>query len=264
MHAIYRGVVALMRADLRAAETGLEESARAADAAGFPDGPYLHAFTRSMETWLHIEAGQIARAMLSADELITEAELYGFDMWLPVGATWQAALTALTATGAARVDVDTRIASVTRCLDSMRAMGVEIYTTIFDGILGRLLIAAGQPEAARERLDIGLNIAHETGMHFYDAELLRLRALTVAEPDERRADTAKARELARRQGATLFELRVALDGLGFGGRAAAGALRDVVDHIPAGAAWPELARARAALAQPAYDTHAVTPRTDAD
>ncbi|OBI74170.1 adenylate/guanylate cyclase domain-containing protein [Mycobacterium sp. E740] len=264
MHAIYRGVVALMRADLRAAETRLEESARAADAAGFPDGPYLHAFTRSMETWLHMEAGQIARARLSAADLSTDAELHGFDMWLPVGATWQAALRALTAIGAAPVDLDAHIASVTRSLASMRAMGAEIYTTIFDGILGRLLIAAGQPEAARERLDFGLNRAYETGMHFYDAELLRLRAQAAAGSQERRADTVKARELARRQGATLFELRVALDELDFGGRAAADALGSVVDLIPAGAMWPELVRARAALAEPAYDTHAVTTPRDAD
>lgn len=43
------------------------------------------------------------------------------------------------------------------------------HTTVFDGVLGRLLIAAGQPEAARERLDIGLALAQDTGMCFYDA-----------------------------------------------------------------------------------------------
>ena len=47
--------------------------------------------------------------------------------------------------------------------------------------VGRLLIAAGQPEKARERLEMALGHAEETGMHFYDAELLRVRAHTFTE-----------------------------------------------------------------------------------
>ena len=60
---------------------------------------------------------------------------------------------------------------------------MNIYTTVFDAVLGRLLIAAGQPEAARERLDTGLALAQRTGMCFYDAELLRLRAQTHDDPE---------------------------------------------------------------------------------
>ncbi|WP_082682773.1 adenylate/guanylate cyclase domain-containing protein [Mycobacterium sp. GA-1285] len=265
MHSIYRAVAALMRADLRAAEAGLEASARAADAARFPDGPYLHAFTLSMETWLRIEAGQFARAAVSATKLITEAEQHGFDMWLPVGATWQAALGALDISRVDPVDrtaLNEHIASLTNSLDSMRAMGVEIYTTIFDGILGRLLITAGEPESARKRLEIGLARARETGMHFYDAELLRLRAQT-ADPARQRAELATALELARRQGALLFELRTALDDLYFRGRDAAGALADVVARIPAGAEWPALAAVRAAIAD-TNEKHAVTAHPDPD
>ena len=48
-------------------------------------------------------------------------------------------------------------------------------------------------------------------MHYYDAELLRLRALTHDDPAARRADLEAALELARRQGAHLFGLRAALD-----------------------------------------------------
>ena len=43
-------------------------------------------------------------------------------------------------------------------------------------------------------------------MCFYDAELLRLRAHTHADPDARQA---AALDLARSRGATLFELRAA-------------------------------------------------------
>jgi hypothetical protein len=86
-----------------------------------------------------------------------------------------------------------------------------MFSTFYDAVLGRLLIAASQPEQARARLDTGLQLAEDTGMHFYDAELLRLRAHTHTDPEARRADLGAARDLARRQGAPLFELRAALD-----------------------------------------------------
>ena len=54
------------------------------------------------------------------------------------------------------------------------------------------LIAAGQPGQARARLDTALALARDTGMCFYDAELLRLRAHTHTDPDARRADVAAA------------------------------------------------------------------------
>ena len=129
----------------------------------------------------------------------------------------------------------------------MRTFGLNIYITFFDGVLGRLLIAAGQPEQARDRLDTALQLAHDTGMCFYDAELLRLRAHTHTDPDARRADIGAALELARRQGATLFELRAALDDFELRGQPARAALIDVVSRIPANNAWPELARAQPLL-----------------
>jgi hypothetical protein len=65
-----------------------------------------------------------------------------------------------------------------------------MYLTFLDSDLGRLLIAASQPQVARERLDTGLQLAQDTGMRFYDAELLRLRAHT--HPGDRRADITGA------------------------------------------------------------------------
>ena len=97
-------------------------------------------------------------------------------------------------------------------------VGLNLYLTFYDAVLGRLLIAAGQPEQARARLDTALQLARDTGMRFYDAELLRLRAHTHTDPDARRADIAAALDLARRQGATLFELRAALDDFDLRGR----------------------------------------------
>ena len=54
-------------------------------------------------------------------------------------------------------------------------------------LLGSLLIAAGRHNQARDRLDAALDITADNGQQFYDAELLRLRAHTLTDPDARAA-----------------------------------------------------------------------------
>lgn len=211
----------------------------------------MRAYTRSMETWLRVEAGQLDRAALVAADMINEGERHGFDVWRVAGATWQAVVGGLAAPGDDDLDpsdLGTHIATITAFLDTLRTIGVNIYTTVFDGVLGRLLIAAGQPEAARERLDTGLALAQDTGMCFYDAELLRLRAQTHDHLAARQADINAALELARRQGATLFELRAALDDFALRGKPARTVLAGAVHSLPRNSVLPELARATALLA----------------
>ena len=207
----------------------------------------MRAYTRSMETWLRIEAGQLDHAAVLAAEMIDEAERYGFDIWRLVGATWQSAVGELAALDAGPAAVGTHVATFATLLDTLRTLGVNIYTTVYDAVVARVLIAAGQPEAARERLNTGLQLARDTGMCFYDAELLRLRAHTHIDLDARRADITAAVALARRQGAALFELRAALDDFDLRGAPARAALADAASRMGTKSAWPELARAREAL-----------------
>jgi len=131
---------------------------------------------------------------------------------------------------------------VTTLVDTLHKLELNVYVTFFDGVLGRLLIAAGHCDSARARLDSALQLAEDTGMHFYDAELLRLRARTHTEPRMRQADLSAALELARRQGATLFELRAALDDFEFRGQSASPGVVDAISRFAAGSAFPEVAR----------------------
>jgi len=62
-----------------------------------------------------------------------------------------------------------------------------------------------------------------------------------------RAGGGVALELARRQGATFFELRAAVDDFDLRGEPARAALVDAASRIPTDSRPPELARARAAL-----------------
>ena len=59
-------------------------------------------------------------------------------------------------------------------MDGSRLLHLNNYLTFKDAIIGRLLLAAGHPDKARQRLEMALGHAEETGMHFYDAELLRI------------------------------------------------------------------------------------------
>jgi tetratricopeptide (TPR) repeat protein len=247
---LYLALVRWIRGDLTGAEAELGLAERQAQRLVFPLGPYMRAYTRSMDTWLRIEAGPLDRAALLAADIADEAVRYGFAMWPLVGATWQAAVDALAALDADQVDptvLAAHTATLTTNLDALRTLGVNMYSTLYDAILGRLLTAAGQTEQARERLDSALALGQDTGMHFYDAELLRLRAHTQDDPDASRADITAALALARRQGATLFEFRAALDDFELHGRPARAALVDVASRIPTNNAWPELMRARVAL-----------------
>jgi hypothetical protein len=82
---------------------------------------------------------------------------------------------------------------MTTLIDTLRTLELNIYSTFFDAVLGRLLVAAGQPDQARARLDTGLQLARDTGMCFYDAELLRLRAHTHTDPARMQADVSTRR-----------------------------------------------------------------------
>jgi hypothetical protein len=121
---------------------------------------------------------------------------------------------------------------------------------MFAAHLARLLIAVGETTHARENLDAALSLAETTGMHFYDAELVRLRALTLPDAADRLPEIAKSAELARAHGATLFELRATVDDFELRGEAAYAALTDVLARSPHG--WPEYQRAQALLANSGY------------
>ena len=60
------------------------------------------------------------------------------------------------------------------------------------------------------------------------------------------ADLSAALDLARRQGATVFEMRAALDDYELRGEPARADLADAASRIPTDSALPELARAEAA------------------
>src|SRR6202007_3004252 len=115
----------------------------------------------------------------------------GFDQWVLGGATQQVAVDGLAAIDADNNDpaaLSGKIETLAALTNTWRDVGANVYRTFFDAILARLMIAGGHPDRAREWLEAALQLAQDTEMHFYDAELLRIRAHTHSDHDARRAD----------------------------------------------------------------------------
>ena len=248
---VHLAVARFVRGDLPGAEAELVEVARRVRGLGFPQGPFSAAFADFVEIWMRIEAGQLDRAAVLAAELTDQAQRHGFDAWHLWGGTQQITVNVLTVLKAETLDcsaLSSQLVTMTNLVDVLARAGLNAYLTFFDGVLARLLMAVGEPQQARDRLDAALSLARDTGMHFYDAELLRLRGHTHTDPRAIGADLQAALDLAHRQGAHLFELRAALDGFELHGVASHAALAAAVSRMPTDSAMPEVARARAALA----------------
>jgi hypothetical protein len=240
----------LFNGDIAGAEVEFGHAIRRAGRLDFPQGPYNHVYAIDIEIWMRIEAGQFDMARALVADMVERAERYGFDFWQLFGATEEALVDAtelLTAEDPPADALAAQIAAVTGYVDLWRSLGLYAYQTHYDCLLAQLLIAAGRPDEARARIETALGIARDTEMHLYDAELLRARAQTHADPAAGQADLAAAVELARSQGAPLFELRAAIDDFLARGEPARSGLADAADRFSSDSAVPEYARAQRLL-----------------
>lgn len=209
-------------------------------------------YVNSVKFWVQLERGDIRGAARFAQDVHELAASHGIDTIRLSGATQRAASDALLVPRGENTDCDklgARVARLTRLLDMWRRIGLEVNRPLFDGVVARLLLIAGDPDRARAWLDTSLEVTARTGQLSYDAEIMRLRAHTAADEVERHEELVAARDLARRQGFTLLELRAALDDFELRGQSARAALVDVVGRMPAEGGAPELARAQELLAE---------------
>jgi hypothetical protein len=112
---------------------------------------------------------------------------------------------------------------------------------------GRLRAAAGDSDGAAARYDETLQFARSTGIRFYEAEVLRLRAQLLPS-DEVSAALRAALDLARSQGAVPFELRIAGDLVANGDADGPTLVAEAVTRFAPDAHYPELEDARASVA----------------
>lgn len=240
--------IRFIQGDLAGADDALAAMKSRCDTLGFPHGAFSRCYGLSIEALIRIEAGETEQGVQRADEIMTLGRRFGFDEWVMVAWSEQSSAQALQALAAGDVDaagLATHIAAMTAVVQTWRTFDVKTFLAFYDGVLIRLLIAAGERDSAREKVDAALAMAEASWIRFYDAELLRLRAHTLDHDDARHAQLRDAIGLAQRQGAHLFELRAAADDFEIMGEPARAALAEAIDRFPADQTWPDLARARA-------------------
>jgi hypothetical protein len=244
------GLIRFLQGDRTGAEAAFAQTDDRCAKLGFPHGPFTHCYALSLETMTQIEAGQYDRATELIEEVARRGEQNGFDEWVMIAACNRASMSARTALAAAEADPDTlgvHVQTMTAIVDAWRAAEMKTFLACYDAVLARVQIAAGMMDAARQRVDLALQMADETDIHFYDAELLRVRAHTFDNPHTRHTGLRAAVEMAQTQDTPIFELRAAADDFELLGGPARAALVDALSRFPSDQTWPELARARALL-----------------
>jgi class 3 adenylate cyclase/predicted ATPase len=239
--------------DIHGADEQLVAALERCSALEFPQSPYSAAAAHAYHVWTQIERGDLAAARDEVEELGALGDQHGFDVWVLVSATQRAAVAGLQALAAA---ADASVLSAhAQALDGFVAtwqmLDIAVFLPFYMAIAARLRVAGGEIAEARSGIDRALDVARVTGMHFYDAELMRLRArVGIGDTDHVAMATRlrEAFEVARLQGALLFELRIARDLLDCEGADDLRLVAQVAARFPHDAHFPDLDEARARLA----------------
>ncbi|MGH9112591.1 MAG: ATP-binding protein [Acidimicrobiales bacterium] len=235
--------------DVRGADAQIEAALRRCAAIEFPQGPFTAAQCQSYAAWMLIERGDLVGATAAVAAVADLAERHGFDVWALVAATQQATIAALSALEAHADDAPALSAhaqAVEGLCATWKMLDLALFLPFFTATAGRLRATAGDHDGADARYAEVHEFARSTGMHFYDAEVLRLRAQLLP-LDDATSQLRAALDLARAQRAVLFELRIARDLLAHGEPDGLSHLAAAAGGFAADAHYPELDDARAVV-----------------
>jgi hypothetical protein len=204
----------------------------------------------SYAVWTLIERGDTIGATAVVAALADIADRHGFDLWALIGATQQATIAALSVLDG-EPDNHTGLAAHAEAVEGLCAMwkvlDLALFLPFYTTVAGRLRAAAGDAAGAAARYDETLQFARATGMHFYDAEVMRLQSHLLSDA-EATAQLRAAFDLSRTQGAVPFELRIARDLLARDDTDALTFLAAATARFATDAHYPELDHARSVLA----------------
>jgi class 3 adenylate cyclase/tetratricopeptide (TPR) repeat protein len=239
-----------MRGDTLGADAQIEAALGRCRTLEFPQGPFTAAFTHYYASWILIERGDLTGAAAAVASVASIGDSHGFGLWALAAATQQAAIDGLSAISAGIVGRDALVAhaeAVEALVTTWKMLDIALFLPCATATAGRLRAAAGDLEAAAAHYDDALQFAVPTGMHFYDAEVMRLRA-ELLPADDAMPTLRAALEVARTQGAVPFELRVACDLLDRNDPAGLSLLAAATSQFATDACYAELDDARAVVA----------------
>jgi predicted ATPase len=167
-----------------------------------PTGAFAHAF----KTGLEVVRDDPTAALRSAETLLALVRERGMEFFIAVGEAYA---------GWARGRLDDPEAGAQAIRRALADEANRINAPLFRGLLAELEAAARGPDAALTQIGEGLAIAEETGEHYTDACLHRLRGTVLLRRDP--ANPALAEEafqiaiaIAKQQGARSYELLASL------------------------------------------------------
>jgi DNA-binding winged helix-turn-helix (wHTH) protein/tetratricopeptide (TPR) repeat protein len=201
--------------------------------------------------WIHLELGNGASCIRLHEESHEIAQQNGLMFWL-AHQDW------IIGRSEASIDPASGLPRMRAAIAALRAMGACMGMPGYLAILVRTLIQTGDVDEAAALLNEAWDLGSENGEWLHRADVLRGRAEIELARD---SEGAKARaegfyreglEIARMQEATRLELRVALDLVRSWDETSRAAdieavVGPIVDRVPAGASFRELAEARAVL-----------------
>jgi tetratricopeptide (TPR) repeat protein len=202
-----------MRGDAPGAHEQMDTARRRCSTVEFPRGPFTAALAEMYTFWMLSEIGDLDGAVAATAAVTDIAGRHGFDAWALVAATLQAMAAGSSALETRPVDraaVTAHAQAVEGFASSWKLVDLGLFLPFVLTSAGRLRAAAGDVEAAAAHYDEVLELSSTRGLHFYDAEVMRLQAQLM--PDD--AATALLRDalsLARAQGAVPFQRRIAGD-----------------------------------------------------
>jgi predicted ATPase/class 3 adenylate cyclase len=164
----------------------------------------------TLSSLTHYVAGayQLLRQSEGLLELLTQAKTLGSARFFWLLQTWSMGLQGwvMAELGKPREG----LALVLRALEALRVQGIEIARLRFMGLLAELHLTLGEVEAGLAVVREALDLVERTGERFYEAELHRVDGellWAAGSADEARSRFLRALQVAREQGAGLFELR---------------------------------------------------------
>ncbi len=170
--------------------------------------PYTLGAALAFDGILHLARREPGRVQERAEEAIAQCERVGLPLFLGVGRTLR---------GWARAEAGESIegmAEIQQGLAELMRTGTGAGAPTFLAMLAEASWQVGRYDQALGAIGLGVARAQETGQHYWDAELHRLRAQIlldkdVASSEEAEALFRRALEIARGQQGKSFELRTA-------------------------------------------------------
>jgi class 3 adenylate cyclase/predicted ATPase len=156
----------------------------------------------------HVFRREVRAAQERADAALSVAQEQGFPFWMAFGAILRGW------TLAQQGQAQEGIVQIEQGLSALRATGAAIRRTHFLALLAEAHRTTGGLDAGLNVLNEALNAVEDTGEHFYEAELYRLRGeflLHLSSDNQREAETCfqHAMTIAQNQGGKACELRTA-------------------------------------------------------